>query len=249
MMIGMKRAFSLLAVISGLSFFSAASAKAETRPVTSRCLIHAVKAHGLYLGPVLGLIATEGGHPGTVRLNTNGSHDLGVMQINDSAWLRKIADLGYHGDIEAARASLRDDGCANVWFATGIFASYVNEARGDYALAVGWYNSHTVGYMRAYQKNFVRRYMMVMEALSRHGLLQRMIADASEHDNEGEGPTSKAPAAISSLDVKNRASSGSENVRDEPFLPSEGPSEENSTKSSSVDHGKTPSSMYLSFSN
>lgn len=160
-------------------------AKAEIRPVTSACLIHAVKAHGLYLGPVIGLIATEGGHPGTVRLNNNGSHDLGVMQINDSAWLKKIANVGYHGDVEAARASLRDDGCANVWFAAGIFASYVNEAHGDYALAVGWYNSHTVGYMRAYQRAFVKHYMQVMQALAKHGLLQRMIVQAESHEEQG----------------------------------------------------------------
>lgn len=167
----------------GLSLGLTHQAHAALRPVTSICLIHAVKAHGLYLGPVIGLIATEGGHPGTVRLNTNGSHDLGVMQINDGAWLKKIADLGYRGNIEKARTSIRDDGCANVWFATGIFAQYVTEANGDYAKAVGWYNSHTAGYMQRYQRSFVQHYVKVMKALKRKGLLRKVIMKAVAEDH------------------------------------------------------------------
>ncbi len=162
----------VMGVIGAVTFVGSAhhSEAAELRPVTPACLIHAVAIHKLPLSVVLALMKTEGGHPGVVRLNKNRSHDLGVMQINDRTWLPEIAARDFGGNMQKAVERIRDDGCYNVMWGTEIFARYVDEAQGQYWLAVGYYNSHTEGPRKAYTRTVVARFSEVMDSLVKHGL-------------------------------------------------------------------------------
>ncbi|SDB74765.1 hypothetical protein SAMN02927895_05467 [Belnapia rosea] len=97
--------------------------------------------------------AVEGGRVGLVRSNTNGSEDLGVMQVN-TLW---IAPLARRSGLPAAevRARLVHDACFNIAAAGLILRIYLDEARGDLMQAVGYYHSHTPERSLRYQAKVV----------------------------------------------------------------------------------------------
>ena len=125
-------------------------------PVTIACMVAAASLQSLPPEVMFGLYKTEGGHVGEWTTNTNGSHDLGPLQINDETWLTKIANLQFGGDKNKALAALLDDGCYNVNVGAWIFRQYLNEAGGDYATAIGFYNSHSPGAASTYRERFIQ---------------------------------------------------------------------------------------------
>jgi hypothetical protein len=112
------------------------------KPITMACLLAAASLQSLPPEVLLGLLKTEGGHVGGWTTNQNGSHDLGPLQINDEAWVRKIARMQFGGSETYAKVALIYDGCYNVNVGAWIYRQYLNEAGGDYGVAVGYYNSH-----------------------------------------------------------------------------------------------------------
>ena len=91
----------------------------------------------------------EGGSIGNVSANTDGSADLGVMQIN-TRWIQPLAALSGLAPA-TVRARLIDDGCFNVAAAGVILRTYLDEAHGDLMTAVGYYHSHTPTLHQAYR--------------------------------------------------------------------------------------------------
>ena len=85
-----------------------------------------------------GLRDQEGGTIGSEVPNTNGTHDLGPLQIN-SWWVPKIARRLSRAQREV-RHWLQFDVCFNVGAAKWIFLSNLSEAR-DFWIAVGAYHS------------------------------------------------------------------------------------------------------------
>jgi len=85
--------------------------------------------------------AVEGGRPGTISHNTDGTDDFGPMQVN-STWTPALAQLAGLS-LPVVRQRLIDDPCFNIAAAGAILRTYLNEAHGDLLLAVGWYHSHT----------------------------------------------------------------------------------------------------------
>ena len=77
----------------------------------------------------------EGGRPGIVSRNLDGSLDLGVMQVN-SRWVPRFAALTGMSQ-EAVRARLVDDPCFNIAASGAIMRLYWNETGGDLLRAVG----------------------------------------------------------------------------------------------------------------
>lgn len=149
-------------------------------PATPSCVLHAVAIHHLSLAVVIALMRTEGGHPGTDHINTDKvrSHDLGVMQVNDHTWLKTIADHDMNGDLSATYKALRDDGCYNVMWGTEIFSRYVDEAQGRYWLAVGYYNSHTIGPRMRYTAVVVKKFMDILNTLNRTKVISDTTAQS-----------------------------------------------------------------------
>jgi len=93
--------------------------------------------------------AVEGGKPGIVHRNANGTADLGVMQIN-TTWIPALAAA-----LDQPPAEIRDrlvsDSCFNIVVAGMILRLYLDEEHGDLGRAIGDYHSHTPWRNQAYQ--------------------------------------------------------------------------------------------------
>ena len=85
--------------------------------------------------------AVEGGAVGAVSRNTDGSDDLGVMQVN-TLWLGPLARVSRLPEGEVRRRLVAEP-CFNIAAAGLIVRLYLNEAHGDLMRAVGDYHSHT----------------------------------------------------------------------------------------------------------
>lgn len=94
--------------------------------------------------------ATEGGRPGLVVPNTNGSADLGVMQIN-TLWIAPLArETGLSERI--VRHRLIHDPCFNIATAGAILRGHMNATNGDLMRSIGNYHSRTPGLHAAYRQ-------------------------------------------------------------------------------------------------
>jgi soluble lytic murein transglycosylase-like protein len=93
--------------------------------------------------------AIEGGRPGLMHSNNDGSVDLGVMQIN-TLWVGPLARFTKLPDFNV-RDRLLNDPCFNIAAAALIMRTYLNETKGDLLRAVGNYHSHTPVLNLSYQ--------------------------------------------------------------------------------------------------
>lgn len=145
-----------------------AATSTEARPASGRfrslagfdkCLARAAKLQHVSPSVLLTIIHTEAGWNGAMIGNVDGSHDLGIMQVNDRTWDGVLARDEFHTDTRASRAAirymLRFDDCYNINVGAWIFSDYYRQAHGNLGEAVGWYNSHDPISMRRYQSRFV----------------------------------------------------------------------------------------------
>jgi soluble lytic murein transglycosylase-like protein len=146
------------AVLAVMSCVVAAPCLAQTTPVTAQCVMDAARLQGVPPQLILGFLKTEGGHLGSESHNTDGSYDLGPMQVNSRVWVPKLARMHFGGDERATWAALRDQGCYNINIGTWIYRQYVQEANGNFAEAVGLYNSHNAAPKHAYQMRFAANF-------------------------------------------------------------------------------------------
>jgi hypothetical protein len=93
--------------------------------------------------------AVEGGRVGLVQSNSNGSADLGLMQVN-TLWLEPLARYAHMSQTNVAER-LTGDPCFSIYAAAAIMRLYMAEAHDDLILAVGYYHSHTPALRSAYQ--------------------------------------------------------------------------------------------------
>jgi hypothetical protein len=98
-----------------------------------------------------GLRDQEGGWIGAEILNTDGSYDLGPMQVN-SWWVGRISRILRHSGSDV-RHWMIHDACFNVRAARWIFLSGL-ALTGDYWQAVGAYHSPTKLRQQRYRANF-----------------------------------------------------------------------------------------------
>ena len=128
-----RRAIALL-LVAGL--FPGVALAAPHWP-NARCVLQAAHAFRVSPWALVGILHVEGGRPGQILYhNTNGSADIGPMQIN-SLWLPRLAKAGI------TTRQLADDGCINVAVGAAILATYVRASGGNIGVAIGWYHSHT----------------------------------------------------------------------------------------------------------
>jgi len=105
------------------------------------CMLAAASFYHLPPRVLPSIQAVEGGQPGSISQNTDGSSDLGVMQVN-TRWVPRFAMITGMAR-EAVQVRLVNDPCFNIAAAAVIMRFYLNEARGDLMRAVGYYHSHT----------------------------------------------------------------------------------------------------------
>lgn len=94
--------------------------------------------------------AAEGGRPGLVSRNSNGTEDFGTMQIN-TIWLPTLAR--YSGLPQAeVRERLLQRPCYNIAAAGLVLSIQLEETGGDIMRAIGYYHSRTPFRSQAYQQ-------------------------------------------------------------------------------------------------
>lgn len=147
----MRRPVAIIAVLAAISLAMPARAAAERRGTEelriTQCVRQAARGRDWLEKTLRGLRAQEAGWLGAEVANTNGTHDLGPMQIN-SSWVPKISRMVGRPP-EQVRHWLRYDPCFNAEAARWIFLSGL-EATGDYWKAVGVYHSPTAWRQRDY---------------------------------------------------------------------------------------------------
>ncbi len=113
------------------------------------CMIAAAQIGGFPPRVLPAIQAVEGGRPGLVHSNTDGSADLGLMQVN-TLWVPVVARA-----LGAAETRVRDaltnDACFSIRIAGAILWDYRHARAGDLMLAIGDYHSHTPPLNAAYQ--------------------------------------------------------------------------------------------------
>jgi hypothetical protein len=117
-----------------------------------RCMIVVASVYGLPPRALPAIQAVEGGAIGVVHHDSDGTDDLGVMQVN-SIWIDPLARVA-HMRPAAVRARLIGDACFNIAAAGAILRAYLG-ATHDLMLAIGDYHSHTPALNRAYQSEVV----------------------------------------------------------------------------------------------
>lgn len=132
--------------------------------VLAACLLISAQTYQVPPGVLLGILQVEGGRIGQAVANTNGSYDLGPMQVN-TIWVPELSQK-WNIDRGTAVRWLRDDGCVNMAVSAWILRQRINRT-GDLWSGIAGYHSLTPGIGSRYASKVA--YMM-----RRYGLTDRM---------------------------------------------------------------------------
>ncbi len=122
-----------------------------------QCLLETAAYYQISPELIDAIIKTESNHdPLAININTSGSEDVGLMQINIATWMQQIRKLGYD------RNSLLDP-CTNILVGTWILAQEVQRFGYTWS-AVGAYNAGPATNRELRRSSYARR---VFENLTR----------------------------------------------------------------------------------
>jgi hypothetical protein len=93
--------------------------------------------------------------------NTNGTVDIGPMQVND-IWVPKVA-AHWRTDVKSAYRALRDNFCANVEAGAWILRMGLDEAHGDFWEGVGIYHSHDPDHKLTYLSSVLKQALRLQD--------------------------------------------------------------------------------------
>ncbi|HWA80626.1 MAG TPA: lytic transglycosylase domain-containing protein [Acetobacteraceae bacterium] len=113
------------------------------------CMMAVAHLYSLPPSALPAIQVVEGGAPGVVHHNTNGTDDLGVMQVN-TFWVIPLSKASGLPPV-AVWSRLVGDPCFNITAAGAILRVYLNETHNDVMRAIGDYHSHTPVLNRKYQ--------------------------------------------------------------------------------------------------
>jgi hypothetical protein len=128
-------------------------------------LPHAASAHRLPPAVLVILLNVEGGKLGRVSANTNGTVDIGPMQVNE-IWLQELS-RHWRAPVGMTFLALRDNFCANAEAGAYILRKGLDEAHGDFWSGVGIYHSHDPGYKAAYLRKVFEQALRLQAAVAR----------------------------------------------------------------------------------
>ncbi|MDD3288739.1 MAG: lytic transglycosylase domain-containing protein [Alphaproteobacteria bacterium] len=127
------------------------------------CLLLASNTYQVPPAVMIGIMHVESGRIGQeVGPNSNGTFDLGPMQVN-SRWLTPLAKH-WRVDQRTAKTWVRDNGCVNVHVAAWILRQKITEA-GDLYGGIARYHSATPGFGNRYAAK-------VITAMEKKGLIR-----------------------------------------------------------------------------
>jgi hypothetical protein len=126
-----------------------------------KCMLVVAATAGLPPRVLPVIQSIEGGAPGMVRQDSNGTADLGVMQVN-TIW---IPTLAARANLPQARTRdlLINDPCFNIAAAALILRGYLAEEHGALLPALGDYHSHTPALNTGYTALAERRARQIFE--------------------------------------------------------------------------------------
>lgn len=130
--------------------------------ILAACIMMAAQTYNVPPAMLVGIYKAEGGKVGQEVSNTNGSYDLGPMQIN-TIWLPQLAEE-WGVNEQTARKWVRDDACTNVNVAAWILRDHINETK-SLSQALQHYHSRTPKYGVKYKKR-------VLSLMKQNGLLK-----------------------------------------------------------------------------
>ncbi len=130
--------------------------------VVAACLMLAAQTYSVPPAVMVGILQVEGGGIGQQVQNTNGSFDLGPMQIN-TIWVPELARYWGVEQTTAARW-IRDDVCTNMGVAAWILRRHLDET-GSLSQAIAHYHSKTPSRGYSYKAK-------VIDAMRRNGLIR-----------------------------------------------------------------------------
>jgi hypothetical protein len=113
-----------------------------------KCMLIVATATGLPPRVLPVIQAIEGGAVGMVTQDSNGTADLGVMQVN-TLWVPALAARAGLSQADT-KQHLINDACFNIAAAALILRSYLVQANGALLPAIGDYHSHTPALNTAY---------------------------------------------------------------------------------------------------
>lgn len=120
--------------------------------VFAACLLMAAQTYQVPPAALIGIYHVEGGKVGQQVRNSNGSYDLGPMQIN-TIWLPELSKR-WGVSPEHAKKWLRDDPCTNVGVAAWILKGHLRETN-NLARAIAHYHSRTPRYGSVYRDKVI----------------------------------------------------------------------------------------------
>ena len=186
---------ALLAATASLPLVCAAPAGAQALSPDGAyirdCLVAAGNAYGEPAALLLILLNVEAGRLGAISPNTNGTVDIGPMQVNDM-WVPKVAQH-WATSRRAAYRALRDNFCANVEAGAWILRMGLDEARGDLWEGVAFYHSHNPDHKKIYLASVLKQ-VLRLQQVSRARPAAPPIAP----------PPSAAPRVLASAPVHDR---------------------------------------------
>ena len=126
------------------------------------CLMLASQTYTVPPAALIGILQVEGGAVGQEVANTNGTSDLGPMQIN-TTWVPKLAQL-WSVDSKTARRWVRDDGCVNIIVGAWILRQGINDSGHLWGGIARYHSARPLLGARYTQK--------VVQVLKRYGLIE-----------------------------------------------------------------------------
>ncbi|MCA3266117.1 MAG: lytic transglycosylase domain-containing protein [Azospirillum sp.] len=137
--------------------------------LVASCMIAAAQTHGLSPSTLFVILHIEGGRVGEYSKNTNGTRDLGPMQVN-TIWLPEVARR-FNTDRSRAERAMLDDPCVNIETGAWILRGRI-DATGDVATGIAHYHSATPRFGQAYLRRFHEKALKIDAALTRSGQIE-----------------------------------------------------------------------------
>jgi hypothetical protein len=127
------------------------------------CIFAAAQTYSVPPSAIMGLLHVEGGKAGMASPNTNGTFDLGPMQIN-TIW---IPELARHWRVPEATAKrmVRDDACVNIGVGAWILRTKMDQTGSLYG-GLAYYHSATPKFGHPYRQK-------VMAAMQKYQFIRQ----------------------------------------------------------------------------
>ncbi len=103
--------------------------------IPDKCIIETANRFNLPKSLLIAILKIENGEIGKIKKNTNGSFDIGPMQIN-SIWLSHFSEY-------VTLDKMKNDGCVNLQVGAWILRHNINKTDGNTWEGVGNYHSNT----------------------------------------------------------------------------------------------------------